>query len=377
MGSLSPPRRFLFGPGPTQVEPRVYEALSKPMVGYLDPFFFQVNEEVRVGLQQVFGTKNDFTLAISGTGSAGMEAAVSNFVDPGAKFLVFSAGYFAERIAEMGRRHGADLVRLEKAWGEVFTEAEAREAIERERPSVVAFVHAETSTGALQSPLAITKPAHEFGALVIADCVTSLGAIPIQIDDAGIDMAFSCTQKGLSCPPGLSPFTISPLAEQRLKARKTVNSVWYLDLKLLSEYYGSQRRYHHTAPVSNFYALREGLATILDEGVEQRFERHARMHLEFVRRIEALGLRMHVSDPANRLPNLNTVRVPEGVDDALLRRNLLAEHGIEIAGGFGPLAGKIFRIGVMGPLATSAGLDQFFGAFEGCLAAAGAPMARM
>jgi alanine-glyoxylate transaminase/serine-glyoxylate transaminase/serine-pyruvate transaminase len=377
MGFLSPPRRFLFGPGPTQIEPRVYEALAKPMVGYLDPFFFKVNEEVREGLQQVFGTKNDFTLAISGTGSAGMEAAVSNFVDPGAKLLVFSAGYFAERIAEMGRRHQANLVRCEKPWGEVFTEAEAREAIERERPQVVAFVHAETSTGALQPPISITKPAHELGALVIADCVTSLGAAPIRIDESGIDMAFSCTQKGLSCPPGLSPFTMSARAEEWLKARKAANSVWYLDLKLLSEYYGTQRRYHHTAPVSNFYALREGLATILDEGVERRFERHAQMHSEFVRRIEAMGLRMHVAEPAHRVPNLNTVRVPEGVDDALLRRTMLAEHDIEIAGGFGPLAGKIFRIGVMGPLATPASLDQFFSAFERCLAAVSTPAARM
>jgi alanine-glyoxylate transaminase / serine-glyoxylate transaminase / serine-pyruvate transaminase len=377
MGSLFPPTRFLFGPGPTQIEPRVYEAMAKPIVGYLDPFFFEVNEEVRTGLQQVFGTKNEFTLAISGTGSAGMEAAVSNFVDPGAKLLVFSAGYFAERIAEMGRRHGADLIRCEKPWGEVFTEAEAREAIEREKPQIVAFVHAETSTGALQPPLAITKPAHDAGALVIADCVTSLGALPIRLDNSGIDMAFSCTQKGLSCPPGLSPFSIGPRAEERLKARKTANSVWYLDLKMLSEYYGAQRRYHHTAPVSNFYALREGLAAILDEGVERRFERHAQMHAEFVRRVEAMGLRMHVAEPAHRLPNLNTVRVPEGVDDALVRRTLLAEHGIEIGGGFGPLAGKIFRIGLMGPLATPDGLDLFFGAFEGALAAAGAPAARM
>jgi alanine-glyoxylate transaminase / serine-glyoxylate transaminase / serine-pyruvate transaminase len=377
MGSLSPPRRFLFGPGPTQIEPRVYEAMSKPVVGYLDPFFFQVNEEVRTGLQQVFGTANDFTLAISGTGSAGMEAAVSNFVDPGATFLVFSAGYFAERIAEMGRRHGAHLVRCEKPWGEVFSEAEAREAIERERPQVVSFVHAETSTGALQPPLAITGPAHAAGALVIADCVTSLGAAPIRIDDSGIDMAFSCTQKGLSCPPGLAPFTVSPRAVEWLQTRKITNPVWYLDLKLLSEYYGAQRRYHHTAPVSNFYALREGLAAVLDEGVANRFTRHARMHAEFVRRIEAMGLRMHVSDPVHRIPNLNTVRVPEGVDEALVRRTLLAEHGIEIAGGFGPLAGKIFRIGIMGPLANPESLDLFFGAFERCLAAAGAPAVRM
>jgi alanine-glyoxylate transaminase/serine-glyoxylate transaminase/serine-pyruvate transaminase len=376
MGSLSPPRRFLFGPGPTQIEPRVYEAMAKPMVGYLDPFFFQVNEEVCAGLQQVFGTKNAFTLAISGTGSSGMETAVTNFVDPGRKLLVFSAGYFAERIAEMGRRHGAEVIRVEKPWGETFTEAEAHEALERERPQVAAFVHAETSTGALQNPLAITKPAHAVGAMVIADCVTSLGAAPINIDASGIDMAFSCTQKGLSCPPGLSPFTVSPHAEEFLKARKAANSVWYFDLKLLSEYYGALRRYHHTAPVSNFYALREGLAAILDEGVERRFERHAHCHAEFVRRIEAMGLRMHVAS-GHRIPNLNTVRVPEGVDDALVRRTLLAEHGIEIAGGLGPLAGKIFRIGVMGPLATPEGLDQFFGAFERCLAVAGASAVRM
>ncbi len=377
MGFLSPPRRFLFGPGPTQIEPRVYEAMAKPVVGYLDPFFFQVNEEVRAGLQQVFGTQNDFTLAISGTGSAGMETAVSNFVDPGTKFLVFSAGYFAERIAEMGRRHGATVIRFEKPWGDVFTEAEAREAIERERPQVAAFVHAETSTGALQPPQAISRPAHEAGALVIGDCVTSLGAAPIRVDESGIDMAFSCTQKGLSCPPGLSPFTVSPRAMERLQARKNPNRVWYLDLKLLSEYYGVQHRYHHTAPVSSFYALREGLAAILDEGVEKRFERHARVHAEFVRRVEAMGLRMHVATPSHRIPNLNTVCVPEGVDDALVRRALLADHGIEIAGGFGPLAGKIFRIGMMGPLATPAGLDQFFGAFEKCLVTASAPAVRM
>src|SRR5579883_2440084 len=250
MPTFAPPRRFLFGPGPTQIEQRVYEAMSQPMVGYVDPFFFEVNDHVRQGLREVFGTKNEFTLAISGTGSAGMEAAVSNFVDPGAKFLVFSAGYFAERIAEMGRRHGANLIRCEKPWGEIFTEAEAREAIQREKPDVVAFVHAETSTGALQAPLDITRPAHEAGALVIADCVTSLGAVPINIDDPGIDMAFSCTQKGLSCPPGLAPFTMSSRAVERLQARKMSNSVWYLDLRLLSEYYGAQHRYHHTAPVS-------------------------------------------------------------------------------------------------------------------------------
>jgi alanine-glyoxylate transaminase/serine-glyoxylate transaminase/serine-pyruvate transaminase len=370
MSSVSPPRRFLFGPGPTQIEGRVYEAMAKPMVGYLDPYFFEVNEGVRRGLREVFGTKNKLTLAISGTGSAGMETAVSNFCDPGAKLLVFTGGYFADRIAEMGRRHGAQVVCVKKEWGETFTHAEAAEAIHRERPQVVAFVHGETSTGTLQDPSAIGKPAQEAGALVIADCVTSLGANHVRVDASGIDIAYSCTQKGLSCPPGLSPFTASERAVEFLKARKRDNSVWYLDLKLLAEYYDG-RRYHHTAPVSNFYGLHEGLAAILEEGAEQRFERHAKVHAEFVRRVEAMGLKMHVA-PGQRLPNLNTVRVPEGVDDAVVRRALLEEHGIEVGAGFGPLAGKIFRIGVMGPLANKEGLDLFFGAFEHCLTGVGA-----
>lgn len=367
---FAPPHRYLFGPGPTQVEQRVYDAMSRPVVGYLDPFFFQVSEEVRSGLRQVFGTANPFTLAISGTGSAGMETAVSNFVEPGEKLLVFTAGYFADRIVEMGRRHGAQVSVCRKPWGQTFTEADAREALDREAPRVAAFVHAETSTGALQNPLAITRPARETGALVIADCVTSLGATPIEVDASGIDVAYSCTQKGLSCPPGLSPFTVSPAGLERLKARKTDNPVWYLDLRLLAEYYDG-RKYHHTAPISTFYALREGLAAILEEGPQNRYGRHARSHAEFVRRVEALGLRMHVA-PGQRIPNLNTVRVPEGIDEALIRRELLEEHGIEVGAGFGPLAGKIIRIGLMGPLANEEGLDLFFHAFESCLTRAAA-----
>jgi alanine-glyoxylate transaminase/serine-glyoxylate transaminase/serine-pyruvate transaminase len=257
------------------------------------------------------------------------------------------------------------VVRCEKPWGETFTEAEARAAIERERPQVVAFVHGETSTGALQAPQAIARPARANGAFVIADCVTTLGAAPIHADDAGIDIAYSCSQKGLSCTPGLSPITVSPRAVEWLNARQSVNPVWYLDLKLIGAYF-DDRRYHHTAPVSTFYALREALAAIRDEGVAQRFARHARAHESFVRRIEAMGLRMLVA-PGHRIPNLNTVRVPEGVDDAAVRKLLLDEHGIEIVGGLGVLAGKIFRIGVMGPLATEASLDLFFDAFSRCM----------
>jgi alanine-glyoxylate transaminase/serine-glyoxylate transaminase/serine-pyruvate transaminase len=373
MPPLSPPRRLLFGPGPTQVEPRVYDAMTKPVVGYLDPFFFEVVEEIRRDLRILFGTTNPMTLAISGTGSAGMETAVSNFVDPGTKFAVFVSGFFGDRIAEMGRRHGAVVVRCEKPWGETFTEAEATEFLDRERPQLVAFVHAETSTGALQRPLAITRPAHAVGALVIADCVTSLGGLPIDADANGIDIAYSCSQKGLSCPPGLSPFTASPRAVEHLRARKLDNPVWYLDLKLIADYYDA-RKYHHTAPISTFYALREGLAAIMDEGAAQRFARHQRCHEDFVQRIEAMGLAMHVAEGI-RIPTLNTPRIPDGANDADVRKRLLADHSIEIAGGFGPLAGKIFRIGLMGPLATEGNVDLFFSAFAKCLGLA-APTAK-
>lgn len=367
MPSLAPPRRLLFGPGPTQVEPRVYDAMSKPIVGYLDPFFFEVVEEIRRDLRVLFGTANPMTFAISGTGSAGMETAVSNFVDPGTKLAVFISGYFGDRIAEMGRRHGATVVRCEKPWGETFSESEATEFLNRERPQLVAFVHAETSTGALQSPQAITRPARAIGALVIADCVTSLGGVPIDADAAGIDIAYSCSQKGLSCPPGLAPFTASPRAVEHLRARKIDNPVWYLDLKLLAEYYDAPHKYHHTAPISTFYALREGLAAIMDEGAAQRFARHQRCHEDFVRRMEAMGLSMHVA-PGYRIANLNTVRVPAGVDEAGVRKRLLTDHSIEIAGGFGPLAGKIFRIGIMGPLASAENVELFCSAFSKSLA---------
>jgi alanine-glyoxylate transaminase/serine-glyoxylate transaminase/serine-pyruvate transaminase len=344
--------------------------MGQPVVGYLDPFFFEVNSKVRAGLREVFGTRNEFTYAISGTGSAGMETAVSNFVESGEKLLVFSAGYFADRIGEMGRRHGAQVFYERKPWGQTFTEAEARQAINRERPHLVAFVHAETSTGALEDLRSITRPAHDAGALVIADCVTSLGATPINADASGIDIAYSCTQKGLSCPPGLSPLTASPAAVEKFKARRTDCPVWYLDLKLITEYYEG-RKYHHTAPISNFYALSEGLGAILDEGVQNRFDRHAHAHSKFVKRIEEMGLRMHVA-AGERIPNLNTVRVPDGVDEAQVRKTLLEEHGVEVGAGFGPLAGKIFRIGLMGPLANEEGLDLFFNAFDACLARTGA-----
>jgi alanine-glyoxylate transaminase/serine-glyoxylate transaminase/serine-pyruvate transaminase len=368
--ALQPPRRYLFGPGPSMVHPRVYEAISKPIVGHLDPYFIQVMGDVQQLLKPAYGTTDGATLVISGTGSAGMEAAVTNFVEPGAKFAVFANGYFSDRLTEMAKRNGADVVRFEKAWGETYTDDEAREFIGREKPRVVAYVHAETSTGALQSGKAICAAAHDAGALVIADCVTSLGGVPVEFDRTDIDVAYSCTQKGLSCPPGLSPMAMSPRAMEWLRARTTPSRSWYLDLKLIHDYSTVSHRYHHTAPISMFYALREALLVIAEEGIENRWERHGRSNKAFVMGIEAIGLRMHV--PAeHRIATLNTVCVPAGVDEAKVRKLLLDGPGIEIAGGFGPLAGKVFRIGVMGPLATEENVQFFLKEFKKALSAAG------
>jgi alanine-glyoxylate transaminase / serine-glyoxylate transaminase / serine-pyruvate transaminase len=367
---LQPPRRYLFGPGPSMVHPRVYEALSKPIVGHLDPYFIQVMGDVQQLLKPAFGTSDGATLVISGTGSAGMEAAVANFVEPGSKLAVFANGYFSDRLTEMAKRQGANVVRFEKAWGETFTDGEARDFIGREKPKVVAYVHAETSTGALQSGKTICDAAHDANALVIADCVTSLGGVPVEFDQTGIDVAYSCTQKGLSCPPGLSPMAMSPRAMDWLRARTSPSRSWYLDLKLIHDYSTVSHRYHHTAPISMFYALREALLVIAEEGIENRWERHRRCHKSFVMGIAAMGLRMHVPE-GHRIATLNTVGVPKGVDEAKVRRRLLDEPGIEIAGGFGPLAGKVFRIGVMGPLATEDNVQFFLREFKKNLNAEG------
>jgi alanine-glyoxylate transaminase/serine-glyoxylate transaminase/serine-pyruvate transaminase len=328
------------------VAPRVYAAMSQPVVGHLDPFFFEISEQIRTLLGAVFSTHNHFNVAMSGTGSSGMEAAVANFAEPGEKFALLANGYFGERIAEMARRHGAQIVRLDKPWGTALDPQECREFIRRERPRVVAFVQAETSTGVYNQSKPICESAHEVDAVVIADCVTSLGGMPVLVDENGIDIAYSCTQKGLGCPPGLAPITVSERALERRRARKTPVHSWYLDLLLVDTFFQGHR-YHHTASATMFYALREALALIAEEGLEARWERHRRNHLAFVAGIEAMGLEMLVPE-GDRLWTLNTPRVPHGVDDAKVRQYLLEQRGIEIAGGFGPLASQIFRIGTMG-----------------------------
>jgi len=352
------------------VEPRVYEAMSQPIVGIFDPYFVAVTEDIRTGLRELFGTGNDFTFTVSGTGSAGMEASVANFVEPGMKMAVLANGFFCDRISEMARRHRAEVVRLEKSWGESFSDAEAQEFIQRERPHIVAFVQAETSTGVFAPGKSICDAAHKVDALVIADTVTSLGAMPVEVDRNGIDIAYSCSQKGLSAPPGLSPITVSPRAVERLRSRKTAVDAWYLDLQLMDEYFEASKKYHHTPSITLFYGLSESLRIIREEGAQNRWSRHRRAHERLVQGLKELGLEMLV--PAGRrIWNLNTPVVPEGVSDASVRKHLIEHHGIEILGGFGPLAGKVFRIGLMGPLASEEGTDQFLSAFSEALAACG------
>lgn len=367
---LQAPKRLLFGPGPSIVSPRVYQALGQTVVGHLDPFFFEVTEQVRSLLGYVYSTSNSFNIAVSGTGSSGMEAAVANFAEPGRKFALLTNGFFADRIGEMARRQGADVVRLEKPWGEPYDPQEARDFIRSERPQIVAFVQAETSTGMYNPAKPICEAAREVDALTIADCVTSLGAMPVLVDQNGIDIAYSCTQKGLGCPPGLAPVTVSPRALERLKARTTPVQSWYLDLQLLDSYY-SGHKYHHTASATLFYALREGLALVAEEGLENRWERHRRNHLAFVAGLEAMGIGMHVKNSADRLWTLHTPRVPEGVDEARVRQYLLNKRSIEIAGGFGPLAGKVFRIGLMGYGSTADNVLLLLDAFGEALRDAG------
>jgi alanine-glyoxylate transaminase / serine-glyoxylate transaminase / serine-pyruvate transaminase len=367
---VRPPKRLLYGPGPGQVHPRVYQAMAQPIVGHLDAYFFQISSEIQQLLRTVFGTKNEMTFLISATGSGGMETAISNFVTDGTKVISFANGFFCDRQSEMARRHGGNVVRFEKPWGEAFGDEEAAEFIRREKPQVVTYVQAETSAGAFQRGEAICKAAHEVGALVIADVVTSLGAMPVEVDKTGIDIAYSCSQKGLSCPPGLAPLTVSPRAMDWLKTRTAPNRSWYFDINLIADYLVKSHRYHHTASATMFYALREGLALIEEEGLQNRWERHRKAHLEFVRQIEAMGLEMLV--PAqNRIWNLNTPKVPKGIDDAQVRATLLKENGIEIAGGFGPLAGKIFRVGLMGPLATTESVNNFIECFGSAMRKAG------
>ncbi|HWF48651.1 MAG TPA: aminotransferase class V-fold PLP-dependent enzyme [Bryobacteraceae bacterium] len=364
---IAAPKRLLYGPGPSMVDPRAYEAMAQPVLGIRDPYFLQIMTDVRAGLRRVFGTTNPMTFTVPASGSGAMEAAIGNFVWPGTKFALFANGHFANRMNAMGDRQRAQVVRLDKPWGQVFTEAEARGFLERERPDVVGFVQAETSTGAYQSGRNITAAAHDIGALVIADCVTSLGAMPVELDEIGIDVAYSCSQKGLSCPAGLSPISISPRAWERLEKRPELPFTWYLDLRLMQKYFDPPHVYQHTPAPPLYYAMYETLAVIEEEGLRNRWERHRRASLLLEAGLVKLGFKYLVADAADRLWHLATVMPPPGVDEAKLRQDLLERYDIEISSGLGELAGKILRIGIMGPLATPENVDFLLEALAACV----------
>ncbi len=339
--------RILLGPGPSMVHPRVLRAMAHPLVGHLDPQFVNLMNEVQELLRFVFETENKMTFPISGTGSAGMETAVVNFVEPGDPVLVCVNGYFSERLCEMSLRYGADLTRLERPWGTVFTPEDIDNALKAKPAKVVMIVMAETSTGTLQPLEEISKIVHSHGALLLVDCVTSLGGIPVEIDKTEIDIAYSGTQKCLGCPPGLSPITVGARALEVLNHRKTKVPSWYFDLTAIQNYWGDERTYHHTAPISMCYGLREGLRLIYEEGLSERFSRHQENAEFFWDGLAKLGLEPVV--PLEfRLPTLTTITVPEGVDAGKVSRQLLDEYNIEIAGGLGAFKGKVWRVGLMG-----------------------------
>jgi alanine-glyoxylate transaminase/serine-glyoxylate transaminase/serine-pyruvate transaminase len=337
----------LLGPGPSAIHPRVLRAMSTPILGYLDPEFFTIMDETQAMLRSVFQTGNDLTFPVSGTGSAGMETAIANFVEPGDRVLVCIKGFFGERLAEMAARYGGRVERLEKAWGEVFAPEEIERALGGQPVKLVAIVHAETSTGALQPMEGIAEIVHRHGGLLVVDCVTSLGGVAVEVDKWDADVVYSGTQKCLGCPPGLAPLTVGPRAVEALRARQTKVPNWYLDLNGLEKYWGKERAYHHTVSGSLVYALREGLRLVTEEGLEARFARHRANAEQLWAGLEALDLALHVP-AAHRLPTLTTVRVTELGDEAKIRTRLRDEYNIEIAGGFGPLKGQIWRIGLMG-----------------------------
>ncbi len=372
---VAPPRRILMGPGPSDIPARVLAALAAPTVGHLDPYFLRIMDEVQSMLRQVFRTQNEMTLAVSGTGSAGMETCVVNLIEPGDRMVVGVNGVFGQRMADVAARAGADVKTIERPFGEVFDPDEIAQAIREHRPKVVGLVHAETSTGARQPLEDVAAIVHEANALLLVDCVTSLGGMPVEVDAWGLDAVYSGTQKCLSCPPGLAPVTFSPRAVAAIEARRTKVASWYLDMTLVRNYWGEDRAYHHTAPINMNYALHEALRIVLEEGLESRWQRHLRNHRALATGLEAMGIQYAVAED-HRLPMLNAVTIPAGVDDAATRRELLDDFGIEIGGGLGPMKGRTWRIGLMGETSQPRNVLLFLAALEQCLVRHGVAIER-
>jgi alanine-glyoxylate transaminase / serine-glyoxylate transaminase / serine-pyruvate transaminase len=343
----NPPVRTLLGPGPSPVHPRVFQALSLPVIGHLDPKFLEIMDQSMAMLREVFQTKNRLALPMSGTGSAGMETCFANLVEPGDAVLIGVNGVFGTRMVDVAQRCGAEVDTVDAAWGSALDAQQFKTALAQKRYKLAALVHAETSTGVLQPLDDIAKIVRESGALLLVDTVTSLGGAPVRVDELGIDACYSCTQKCLGCPPGLSPVTFSERAVEVIRARKTKVQSWYLDLSMIEKYWSNERVYHHTAPISMNYALHEALRIVLEEGLAGAWQRHRRIHETFIREMRKLELEPAVA-AAIRAPMINAVKIPECADDVKVRQRLYDDFNIEIGTGLGPLKGKIWRVGLMG-----------------------------
>jgi alanine-glyoxylate transaminase/serine-glyoxylate transaminase/serine-pyruvate transaminase len=371
IGQLNPSQRILLGPGPSDVHPRILTAMANPLVGHLDPQFLEIMNETQELLRNTFRTNNRLTFPVSGTGSAGMEACVVNLIEPGDRMVVCINGVFGQRMTDVAQRAGSAVTTIEQPWGEVFELGQIREVLQKTRPKVLGIVHAETSTGAWQPAAELGKLCHEFDTLLLLDTVTSLGGVPVEIDAWGIDAVYSGTQKCLSCPPGLSPVSFSPRAVDVINRRKTKVQSWYLDMTMVQRYWGEERFYHHTAPITMIYALREALRLVDEEGLEARWARHRRNHQALKAGLAALGI-SYAAAEGHQLPTLNAVRIPSGVDDLTIRKRLLAEFGIEIGSGLGDFKGKVWRIGLMGFSSRPNNVLLLLAALEQCLLAQGA-----
>lgn len=358
-----PVSRLLLGPGPSNVPSQVMQAMTAPMIGHLDPAFLETMDRIQQLLRYTFQTENPLTIPVSGTGSAAMEAALCNLIEPDDPVLVCVAGFFGERIAEMARRYRADLQVIDRPWGEVFSADEVEAAL-RDRPAkLVAVVHGETSTGALQPLQELAQVSQRHGALLVVDTVATLGGLPVRVDEMGIDVCYSGSQKCLSVPPGLGPITLGERAANVLAERKTPVGSWYFDLSGVQRYWGKERTYHHTAPISANFGLYEGLRIVAEEGLEARWERHRRCAEMLWEGLAALDLTMLIPE-AYRMATLTTVQVPEGVDELAVRRRLMQEYNIEIAGGLGAFKGKAWRIGLMGHSAQEENVQTLLSALD-------------
>jgi alanine-glyoxylate transaminase/serine-glyoxylate transaminase/serine-pyruvate transaminase len=364
VGELNPPCRLMLTPGPSSVDPRVYRALATPLVGHLDPWFKGCMDDTQVLLRQIFQTENRLTMPLSASGSGGIEASVVNALEEGDEAIVAVNGTFSERMYEIASRATTKVTRVEAPYGLPVDAEDVRRAGKGKKIKMIGFAHGETSSGVVTKIDAYRKVADEFGALLVVDTVASLAALPLHVDRERIDICFSGSQKAISAPPGMSPITVSPAAEEVFRKRKTKVQSWYFDLTTAMNYWGKERLYHHTPPISLIYALREAMRIVVEEGLEARWERHRVNQLALIAGVEAMGLGLLVKNPGDRLPTVTAVMIPNGIDDVKVRTQLLEEFNLEIAGGFGPVKGKIWRVGLMGYCSQKPFVLLFLSAME-------------